>query len=165
MWGSDPKLKDALQTLGLNSDATLGHAKAAFRQCVKALHPDRTPPTTASLAQLADAITAIRTLEKARPVEIELNISPREAVIGGHRAWSNQGRSGVFRISAGIKCGTIITAIGDSSLAARISISEQASDTSKPEHAVNLEQFITEFASEPPATRFANWLRRARSAA
>jgi hypothetical protein len=165
MWGSDPKLESALQTLGLESGATLRQAKVAFRQCAKALHPDRTPPTAASLARLADAITAIRTLEKARPLEIELDISPSEAESGAHRAWSGQGRSGVFQIPVGIQCGTVITAIGDSSLAARISISGQPADISNPERADNLEQFISEFASEPPATRFANWLRRARSAA
>lgn len=165
MWGSDPKLKAALQTLGLDSDATFSHAKAAFRQCAKALHPDRTPPTPASLASLADAIAAIRTLEKARAHEIELDISPREAMTGVHRAWSSEGRSGVFRIPRGIESGTIVTAIGDSNLAARISISEQATDASNPDQAINLEQFVSEFAVEPPATRFANWLRRARSAA
>jgi len=165
MWGSDPKLKDALQTLGLGSDATLSHAKAAFRQCAKSLHPDRTPPTAASLAQLADAIAAIRALEKARPLEIELGISPREAMIGTHRTWSDQSRSGVFRIPRGTKCGAIISAIGDSSLAARISISESDANIANPEPTANLEQFIADFASDSPATRFANWLRRARSAA
>jgi hypothetical protein len=165
MWGSDPKLKDALQTLGLEPDATLSHAKAAFRQCAKSLHPDRTPPTEASLAKLAEAIAAIRTLERAQPLEIELNISPREAATGTHRTWSGKGRSGVFRIPGGTKCGMVISAIGDSSLAGRISISESAADNSTPEPAPNLEQFIADFASDSPATRFANWLRRARTAA
>ncbi|MBI1236638.1 MAG: hypothetical protein GC188_08145 [Alphaproteobacteria bacterium] len=164
MWGSDPDILRALNVLGLEPGASLAEAKAAFRQRAKALHPDHTPATPETLSRLADAVKAIRCLEKSCGMEIVLTLSGDEAREGVARTASQNGRSGVFRIEPGTVSGARVSAIGDSAFTAVIrviagSTGPEAVDTS------GLDRFIDDFVKRPPAARMAGWLRKARSAA
>jgi hypothetical protein len=164
MWASDPDITRSLKVLGLAPDASLAQAKAAFRQRAKALHPDHTPATPETLSRLADAVKAIRHLEKSDATEIVLTLTPAEARTGISRTVTHNGRSGVFRITAGTAAGTRISAVGDPAFLAMIRIAcESGSDSVTGE--TGLGRFIDDFVNRSPAARMAGWLRKARSAA
>lgn len=164
MWGSDPDILRSLKALGLAPEASLAQAKAAFRQRAKALHPDHTPATPETLSLLADAVKAIRHLEKSDIMEIILTLSPDEARTGVSRTVTRKGRSGVFRIAPETASGTRIPAIGDTAFTAVIRIRAET-DGRNQGIETGLDQFIDDFVKSSPASRMAGWLRKARSAA
>lgn len=164
MWGSDPDIARALGVLGLGPEASMPDAKSAFRQIAKRLHPDHTPPTAKTLSRLAEAIHAIRTLEKSDSLEVELALSPGDARDGVTRTVTRRGRSGVFRILPDTASGARIAAIGDPAFTIVIRIEAQT-QTSAPTTEAGLNRFVDDFVKGSPTARLAGWLRKARSAA
>lgn len=164
MWGSDPDIARALEVLGLAPDASMPDAKSAFRQIAKRLHPDHTSPTPETLSRLADAIHAIRTLEKCDSLEVELTLSPDDIRDGVTRTVAHRGRSGVFRILPGTTAGTRIAAIGDPAFTIVIRIETQT-QTHESSGNAGLHRFVDDFVKGSPTARLAGWLRKARSAA
>jgi DnaJ-class molecular chaperone len=59
---------EALQTLGLDEEATAETIKARYKKLVKELHPDVNAGDRSREARLRDVIAAYHTLRKARMV-------------------------------------------------------------------------------------------------
>jgi len=164
MTGTDPNILRALEALGLGPDASMPEAKSAFRKIAKRLHPDRTEPTPETLSRLAQAVHAIRTLEKSDTLQVELPLSPFDARNGVTRTITHRGRSGVFRILPGTCSGARITAIGDPAFTLVVLI-EEPSQMDQATGNAGLNRFVDDFVKGSPTARLAGWLRKARSAA
>ena len=159
-------LKDALAVFGLAETAGLTEAKSAFRRLVKSLHPDRTPPTEASLSALSDAITAMRLIEAAAPLMGTIEISEREALTGVTRMVSFGLRREFVRIPPGTVSGSVLGVVGDPNARITIDIvpSRETMPPANPDQ-TPIEAFIRDFAAPSPVSRFAGWVRGPRTAA
>lgn len=166
MNANPPRLDKAFNALGLAPSASLSEAKTAFRDRVKSLHPDRTPPTEESLASLSEAITAMRDIESGVAFETEIWLSPEQVRTGVTRLVSSGMRREFVRIPPGTADGAVLSAIGNS--ASRITVRHKA-DMSGEHEVIDgkmaIEQFVADFAAPSPASRFAGWARRRSSAA
>lgn len=159
-------IEAACRTLGLAPGASVDAAKRAFRQRVKTLHPDRTPPTAETLAALSDAIAAMRTIESADVFEADLWISPEQARAGVTRLVSSGMRREFVRIPPGAADGQVLGAIGDGTARITVRIRPAGPATEARSGDVGaIERFVADFASPSPAARFARWARGPRSAA
>lgn len=160
------RIEAAYRTLGLPPGASLGAAKDAFRERVKSLHPDCTPPTDTTLSALSDAIAAMRCLESLSPLTIDLEVTASAALQGATRLVSHGLRRDFVRIPPGTQDGCVLDAVGDSSARITIRVREaEALPIANGEAPVSIETFVRDFAAPSPATRFARWIRGPRSAA
>jgi len=165
MWDAHPDIDAALATLDLEPGATLAQAKAAFRKKAHELHPDKTAPTPETLAQLAASVKAIRLLESQVATIVDLAVSAHEAEFGATRTLTANGRTLMVRIPAGISQGTLVRAVGHTAIRVRISIDGPMDMAEMQPDGSGLDRFIDAFVKATPASRFAGWLRKARSAA
>lgn len=163
----DPnRIADAFRTLGLAPGAALADAKKAFRERVKALHPDRSAPTEDSLAALSNAIAAMRLIESAGLFEAEVWISPEQGRSGVTRLVSGGLRREFVRIPAGTADGAVLSAIGDPLARITIRYREETGDwTADMPNADAIQRFVADFAAPSPAARFARWARSTGNAA
>ncbi|WP_421792917.1 DnaJ domain-containing protein [Hyphobacterium sp.] len=154
-----------MQVLGLTETASLTEAKSAFRRLAKDLHPDRTPATPETLRRLADAVAAIRLIESVPAIVVDLEITAAEAKAGINRVLKVRNQSVMFRIPQGAASGEIIQALGEPGISARILVQPKAAGMEPKSCSDHLDEFVRDFVDQSPNSRFAKWVRKARSAA
>ena len=156
----------AFETLGILPDSNMAGVKAAFREQVKALHPDRVSPTPEILAKLANAIAAVRILENEIATTPPLPLTPGEAENGATRVVSLMTGNHIVRIPPGSRDGDRVMAVGFPTQGFVIELEAEQpvqQDVKAPNS--TLPEFAERFATPSPVTRFAGWLRRKPTAA
>lgn len=156
----------ARRVLGVPTGASPETAKRAFRERVKALHPDRASPTPETLSELSAVIDAMRAIEAEAGFEAELWISAAEGRSGVTRLVSKGLRCALVRIPAGVSDGAVLQAVGDEAARITIRICPDEAALAIETHASDaISSFFREFAAPSPAARFARWARGRRPAA
>lgn len=158
----------AYAALGLPPGAGLDAAKRSFREAVKALHPDITPPTPETLSQMADIVAAMRFLEHQIPACLEVEISAQDALQGLTRTLRIGERSVILRIEAGSRDGDMLAPVGepDTTIQLRVRAPEFGAEAQSDEIDLpDLEDFVDQFSRPSANTRFARWVRKSQSAA
>lgn len=162
-------LDAAFAVLGVAPVDGVAAARAAFRSRVKRLHPDVTPPTAATLAELARIVAAMDYIRANAPVALEVEISAAQAARGLTRTLRHGDKSLLVRIPAGTRDGTGLTAVGEDRISVTIRVQAEG-ETVAPAppdfpDAADLDAFMHEFSRPSVTTRLARWVRKAQSAA
>jgi hypothetical protein len=163
-------LDAAFAVLGVAPVDGVAAARAAFRSRVKRLHPDVTPPTAATLAELARIVAAMDYIRANAPVALEVEISAAQAARGLTRTLKHGDKSLLVRIPAGTRDGTGLTAVGEDRISVTIRVQSAEGETVAPARpdfpdAADLDAFMHEFSRPSVTTRLARWVRKAQSAA
>ena len=161
-------IREAYAVLGLEPCAGFGAAKSAFRERVKTLHPDQTPPTQDTLSELADIVAAIRLIETQRPSCLEIEISVFDAEMGAARALKLGEKPVIVRIPAGTENGMELPVVGEEDIRVRIKVRPPKPSYRAPERAAmseQLDEFVSEFSRPSAVSRLARWIRKSQSAA
>ncbi|RKQ95174.1 hypothetical protein C7435_2861 [Maricaulis maris] len=144
-------------------------ARAAFRSRVKRLHPDVTPPTTATLTELARIVAAMDYIRANAPVCLEIEISAAQAARGLTRTLRHGDKPLLVRIPAGTRDGTDLAAVGEDRISVTIRVQAEGETPVEPTpdfpDAADLDAFMHEFSRPSVTTRLARWIRKAQSAA
>jgi hypothetical protein len=159
----------AYAVLGLAPVDGMAAARAAFRSRVKRLHPDVTPPTTATLAELARIVAAMDYIRANAPVCLEVEISEAQAARGLTRTLRHGDKPLLVRIPAGTRDGTDLAAVGEDRISVTIRVQAQGETVApaRPDFpdAADLDAFMHEFSRPSVNARLARWIRKAQSAA
>jgi protein tyrosine phosphatase (PTP) superfamily phosphohydrolase (DUF442 family) len=159
----------AYAVLGLAPPDGIEAARAAFRGRVKRLHPDVTPPTQATLSELARIVAAMDFIRAHAPVCLEIEITTDQAARGLTRTLRHGDKPVLVRIPAGTRDGTSLPAIGEPGIQVtiRLRIGAGMTDTPQPDFpdAADLDAFMHEFSRPSVNARLARWVRKAQSAA
>lgn len=162
-------LDAAFAVLGVAPVDGVAAARAAFRGRVKRLHPDVTPPTAATLAELARIVAAMDYIRSNAPVALEVEISAAQAARGLTRTLKHGDKSLLVRIPAGTRDGTGLTAVGEDRISVTIRVQAEGETVApaRPDFpdAADLDAFMHEFSRPSVTTRLARWVRKAQSAA
>ncbi|OLF72352.1 hypothetical protein AWH62_11010 [Maricaulis sp. W15] len=162
-------LDAAFAVLGVAPVDGVAAARAAFRSRVKRLHPDVTPPTQATLTELARIVAAMDYIRANAPVALEVEISAAQAARGLTRTLRHGDKPLLVRIPAGTRDGTGLTAVGEDRISVTIRVqAEGETVTPAPPDfpdAADLDAFMHEFSRPSVTTRLARWIRKAQSAA
>ncbi|WP_417479713.1 hypothetical protein [Maricaulis maris] len=165
-------LDAAFAVLGVAPVDGVAAARAAFRSRVKHLHPDVTPPTAATLAELAHIVAAMDYIRASAPVCLEIEITAAQAERGLTRTLRHGDKPLLVRIPAGTPDGTRLGAVGEESISVTIRVQsaeagpvDPRSDYSDFPDAADLDAFMHEFSRPSVTTRLARWVRKAQSAA
>ncbi|WP_323762526.1 hypothetical protein [Maricaulis sp.] len=168
-------LDAAFAVLGVAPVDGVAAARAAFRSRVKRLHPDVTPPTAATLAELAHIVAAMDYIRASAPVCLEIEITAAQAERGLTRTLRHGDKSLLVRIPPGTHDGADLAAVGEDriSVTIRVQSAEEApvdprsdfSDCPDFPDAADLDAFMHEFSRPSVTTRLARWVRKAQSAA
>ena len=162
-------LDAAFAVLGVAPVDGVAAARAAFRGRVKRLHPDVTPPTAATLAELARIVAAMDYIRANAPVCLEVEISAAQAARGLTRTLKHGDKSLLVRIPAGTRDGTGLTAVGEERISVTIRVQAEGETVApaRPDFpdTADLDAFMHEFSRPSVTTRLARWVRKAQSAA
>lgn len=162
-------LDAAFAVLGVAPVDGVAAARAAFRMRVKRLHPDVTPPTAATLAELAHIVAAMDMIRASSPVCLEVEISSAQAERGLTRTLRHGDKPLLVRIPAGTRDGASLGAVGEEriSVTIRVQSADEAPAPVRPDFpdAADLDAFMHEFSRPSVTTRLARWVRKAQSAA
>lgn len=154
--------------LGVEPCAGFPAAKTAFRERVKQLHPDQTPPTPDTLSELADIVAAIRYLESHRPACLEVEISAFDAEMGVTRALKFGDKPIIVRIPAGVQSGAEIGAVGEDDVRVTVNVKADVKRPREVDYGLmndQLDDFVAEFSRPSAISRLARWIRKSQSAA
>lgn len=165
-------LDAAFAVLGVAPMDGVAAARSAFRSRVKRLHPDVTPPTAATLAELAHIVAAMDYIRASAPVCLEIEITAAQAERGLTRTLRHGDKSLLVRIPPGTRDGTDLAAVGEERISVTIRVQsaeagpvDPRSDCSVFPDAADLDAFMHEFSRPSVTTRLARWVRKAQSAA
>lgn len=182
----------AYRVFGLEGDEDFDTVRTAFRQRVKAVHPDTSGKTGKdAVMRLQRMLQAYEVLRIYAPRFHELVLTPEEARAGGLRTIQVGDRSTMVRIPSYAKTGNVIVPVGDTKWRIRITVRDATVDggqemgeserkarenkqreleamkarQSADESAGLLKAFCDMFVKSSPAARLANWVRKANKAA
>ncbi|WP_291842129.1 hypothetical protein [Maricaulis sp.] len=159
----------AFAVLGVAPADGMDAARASFRARVKTLHPDVTPPTQATLSELARIVAAMEFIRTQAPVCLEVEITAEQAVRGLTRTLRHGDTPVLVRIPAGTRDGTDLPAVGEERvrILIRVAAAGEAPVEQRPDFpdAADLDAFMHEFSRPSVNARLARWIRKAQSAA
>lgn len=182
----------AYRVFGLEGDEDFDTVRSAFRQRVKSVHPDTSGETSKdTVVRLQRMLKAYEVLRVYAPRFHDLLLTPEEARAGGLRTIQVGDRSTMIRIPPFAKTGNVIVPVGDSKWRVRITVrditvdggtevgtaerearekkrrelEEMKARESAEESAGLLKAFCDMFVKSSPASRLANWVRKAGKAA
>jgi len=160
-------LDAAFAVLGVAPVDGVAAARAAFRTRVKRLHPDVTPPTAATLAELAHIVAAMDMIRASSPVCLEVEISAAQAERGLTRTLRHGDKPLLVRIPAGTADGASLAAVGEACIHVTIRVQADCGRAPMPvfPDAADLDAFMHEFSRPSVNARLARWIRKAQSAA
>lgn len=176
----------AYRVFGLEPDADYDSVKSAFREKVKKVHPDHTPPTPDTLKHLQILLKAHEILKICAPRMCDLIVTPEEARVGGLRTVELGERSAMMRLPPLSRTNDLIVPIGEPMWRVRLLVRDPMADCSAEEgpaeraareekarklaeaearakaneNAGLLSTFYERFVKASPAARFARWVRK-----
>lgn len=176
----------AYRVFGLEPDADYDSVKSAFREKVKKVHPDHTPPTPDTLKHLQILLKAHEILRVCAPRMCDLVVTPEEARVGGLRTIELGDRSAMMRMPPLSRTNDLIVPIGEPMWRVRLLVRDPMADCSAEEgpaeraareekarrlaeaearakaneNAGLLSTFYERFVKASPAARFARWVRK-----
>ncbi len=176
----------AYRVFGLEPDADYDSVKAAFREKVKKVHPDHTPPTPDTLKHLQILLKAHEILRVCAPRMCDLVVTPEEARVGGLRTIELGDRSAMMRLPPLSRTNDLVIPIGEPLWRVRILVRDPMADCTAEEgpaeraareekarklaeaearrkaneSAGMLSNFYERFVKASPAARFARWVRK-----